>query len=67
MNMGKTYNCNKNIYIKTFKLISIVIIKLGGEQIISPLKSSTKNDCISSSVARVAKFCVTNKSMIIFD
>ena len=42
-------------------------IMLGGEQIISPLKSFVKNNCIRASVARVAKFCVTNKSRIIFD
>ena len=46
----KTYICRKGM--------------LGGEQIISPLKSSVKNDCISSSIARVSKFCMTNKSSI---
>ena len=40
---------------------------LGREQIISPIKNKTKNDCVRASVAEDAKFCVVNKSMIIFD
>ena len=44
-----------------------IYILLGGEQIISPLKSSVKSKCVRASVARVAKFCKVNKSLIIFD
>ena len=40
---------------------------LGGELIISPLKSSVKKNCVRAYVGSVEKFCVVNKSLIIFN
>ena len=48
-------------------MFTFELLVLGGERIISPLKSSMKSSCISSFVARFAKFCLPNKSLIIFD